>query len=327
MTVPGRRRGGGDLAIGMLAAVHPAPAEGTRANTLTESPSCSGLSRLRTGSRWAFRAARGGGDGRAASSPPSPPSSWPWVPSPTLRAEEVAVAVDNRAGILVAQAHLPDGQPQIVGEILRRGRPGWAGVGQGFSLMSFLRDGVQMAAVFGCQFKQVVDRPLVVGVFAVLGGQDAAVGRDQEVGRKAEPPTGLRAGRRTLLPAEDPPRTTQNGPGGWRPGARAQQCSRCRLDAELGVQALGGIGYDGEGELGHVIPQFLGGRVEDHNLADSSVSDLFVSSHHRLKVQVADRAAGEPPELKMCQPVTVGHSDRGSRDGREVMGTDNGTGP
>jgi len=47
LLVPGRRRGGGDLAIGMLAAVHPAPAEAARANTVAESPSWSGLSRLR----------------------------------------------------------------------------------------------------------------------------------------------------------------------------------------------------------------------------------------------------------------------------------------
>ncbi|MFD8725592.1 hypothetical protein ACFV2H_48570 [Streptomyces sp. NPDC059629] len=76
-----------------------------------------------------------------------------------------------------------------------------------------------------------------------------------------------------------------------------------------------------------MLPQFLCGRVEDHDLADSRLSDLRVSSHHRLKVQVADRAAGEPPELKMCQPVTVGHGDLGAGDGREVMGTDNDTGP
>jgi hypothetical protein len=49
-------------------------------------------------------------------------------------------------------------------------------------------------------FQQLVDRPLVVGVSAVLLGDHGAVRRDEKVGGQAEPPT-LLLGRGTLLPA------------------------------------------------------------------------------------------------------------------------------
>jgi hypothetical protein len=40
--------------------------------------------------------------------------------------------------------------------------------------------------VLAGKLEEVVHRPLVVGVHAVLAGQDVAVGRDQEVGGQPE---------------------------------------------------------------------------------------------------------------------------------------------
>jgi hypothetical protein len=48
-----------------------------------------------------------------------------------------------------------------------------------------------------------------------------------------------------------------------------------------------------------VLGQFGGGGVENDDLPDPGRADLVVASDDRAEVKVADRAAGEAPELKV----------------------------
>src|SRR5262245_50322135 len=85
------------------------------------------------------------------------------------------------------------------------------------------------------QREQLADRPVVVGVLAVLGGEDPAVAFDQEVGGKAEA-AAVRVEARGRVPmAHDSLQAVQDPGDDRRPGARVEQRPFGRLDAELGI--------------------------------------------------------------------------------------------
>src|SRR6516165_11577091 len=77
--------------------------------------------------------------------------------------------------------------------------------------------------------------------------------------------------------------------------ARVEHRSRRGDDTELGIQRPARVANHRERQLADVVTQFLIGRVEHHDLTDTSGDDLVVSTHDRLQMNVADGAAGEPP--------------------------------
>jgi hypothetical protein len=68
-----------------------------------------------------------------------------------------------------------------------------------------------------------------------------------------------------------------------------------------------------------VRAQVVGGGVEEHHLADTRGGDLGMPAGHRLQVQIADRAAGEPAELQVDQEFRVGNDDAFAGDADEVQ--------
>jgi len=151
-----------------------------------------------------------------------------------------------------------------------------------------------------CQ--DLVDRPLIVGVAAVLGREHRAVGRDQEVGGQPEPSAGLLQRR----PAEPAQRRHHNAAHDRRPTPRIGQGAGARLDAELAVDHLVRVGNGRERQISGVLGQFVGRRVEEHHLSDGGALDLVVAIDERPQMQVADRAAGEPAKLQVHQPFGIG---------------------
>src|SRR5262249_5637324 len=85
------------------------------------------------------------------------------------------------------------------------------------------------------QREQLADRPVVVGVLAVLHGEDPAVAFDQEVGGKAEAAAVRVEARGRVAVGHDSPPAGHDPGGGRRPGARLVEPQFGRLDAELGI--------------------------------------------------------------------------------------------
>jgi hypothetical protein len=174
--------------------------------------------------------------------------------------------------------------------------------------------------------QEFVDRPLVVGVLAVLGREDLAVGADQEVGGQSEPATGLVGRREPLAASHDLPPAAEHRPDHRTPGTRAEQRARSRLDPELGVQPFVGVGDDREGQVAGVPAQLLGRRVEDHDLTHPRGLDLRVPADDRPQMQMAHRAPGEPSELQVHQTLGVGNGDGTAGDRGDVTSGDGGAG-
>lgn len=87
-------------------------------------------------------------------------------------------------------------------------------------------------------------------MLAVLGGDDPAVTRDQEVRRKPEPASGLLRRRKVLPTARDLPAAAQDRPQDGPPGARVEQRARRRLQMRETARQARDVGPDQE---------FLGG--------------------------------------------------------------------
>src|SRR5215468_770742 len=73
-------------------------------------------------------------------------------------------------------------------------------------------------------------------------------------------------------------------------------------------------------------PQVPGRRVEHRHLTNACGDHLVVAAGERPQVQVAHRAAGEPPELQVDQAVRVWDGNRCTRDGGELASWDDMTG-
>src|SRR5439155_23796658 len=91
--------------------------------------------------------------------------------------------------------------------------------------------------------------------------------------------------------------------------APVEQRARSALHAELPIKRSLRVGDQRERHLGLVLGQFLRGGVEDDDLPDAVGAYLVVASDDRALVKVADRAAGEAPELKV-DAVSAGFRDR-----------------
>src|SRR5436309_3119890 len=59
------------------------------------------------------------------------------------------------------------------------------------------------------------------------------------------------------------------------------------------------VGDERERQLGLVLGELRRGGVEDDDLSDAVRADLVVAPDDRASVEVADRASGEAPKLKM----------------------------
>jgi hypothetical protein len=57
--------------------------------------------------------------------------------------------------------------------------------------------------------------------------------------------------------------------------------------------------------------------MKHHDLRDPGLGDFIVSSCHLVHVQAADRAAGEPSELEVDQPLDIGQRDISALDCRQ----------
>lgn len=65
-------------------------------------------------------------------------------------------------------------------------------------------------------------------------------------------------------------------------------------------------------------------RVEHHNFVNRSRLNLRVTLHDRMKMQIAHRAASEPPKLQVYEPLPVRYQDALGMDGNQLVGFDNG---
>ena len=123
-----------------------------------------------------------------------------------------------------------------------------------------------------CEGEQFVDRPLVVGMLAVLGRDHRSLAVDQKVRGKAEAAV-LLFHRRSAVPAEsDECRATDNR----APRSGVQQCAGTRFDTEFAVEALGRIRDRRKRQVSGVLAQFIGRRMKEDNFTDAGCADLVV---------------------------------------------------
>jgi predicted kinase len=158
----------------------------------------------------------------------------------------------------------------------------------------------------GREPQELVGVPVVVGVGAVVDGDDVPGRIDQEVGGQAEDPVlGL------LVEAAGGQDAAQPGPqdGGMQGGTQGG------LDPEPAIELLRGVGDAVEGQLRLVLQHLLARRMEDGHLADTGGLELGRPPAEAVEMEVADGTPGEAAELEMHEPCAgVGHGDPGTAD-------------
>jgi hypothetical protein len=138
--------------------------------------------------------------------------------------------------------------------------------------------------------EQVVDRPLIVRVLAVMRRLNRPIGRYQEVRWKTSYATLGHSPKLRLISLE----ITLNG--GW-PSPRIEDGSYGLLDTIPAIESVGRVAYDIEREAALIGKQLGVRRVEDNDFPDARRNDIAVPNDKTLEVKVTDRTAGKPSEL------------------------------
>lgn len=100
---------------------------------------------------------------------------------------------------------------------------------------------------------ELIDRPLIVRVAAVLEGEHATIRRDQKIGWQPERTTVRHDGRNRSTLANSLQNAVKNCPGDRHPSAGVEQSPRRSLHAELSVEPLVGICNDRERQIALVM--------------------------------------------------------------------------